>query len=288
MIKNVMFVAGTHGNETSGIQLIRNWQRNGCPYKYSTFELSTMLANEEAIVRNVRFVDEDLNRQFSLPKLANPELTLESQLAIDINARIGPKGESQYDLVVDIHNTTSHMGATLILPSSAPFYVSMARFVKQVLPEANILVEDEIPYEEHPYLCTLGKYGVMIEVGGQPQSVLREDVYQLTTLLAGTLVAFCESYNSNELSELAPCQAYRFIENIHFPLDSDGQRIAMIHHQLQDKDFVPLLPGQPIFKCFDGTEKVWEGNTEVYPHFINEAAYSKQHVAFATADSCLL
>ncbi len=288
MIKKVMFVAGTHGNETSGIQLVKNWQHNGCPYKCSSIELSAMLANEEAIARNVRFVDEDLNRQFSPAKLANPDITIESRLAIDINARIGPKGESQYDLVVDIHNTTSQMGATLILPSSESFYVLMARFVKKIVPEANILVEDEQPYEQHPYLCTLGKQGVMIEVGGQPQGVLREDVYQHTTLLAGAIVAFCEAYNADELTELEPCQAFRFIENILFPLDEKGERLAMIHHQLQDNDFVPLLPGQAIFKCFDGSELLWEGDKEVYPHFINEAAYSKQHVAFATAESVLL
>ncbi|NMH59203.1 aspartoacylase [Alteromonas ponticola] len=288
MIKHVMFVAGTHGNETSGIQLIRNWQRSGCPYKYSTFELSSMLANEEAISRNVRFVDEDLNRQFSLAKLADPQISLESQLAIDINAKIGPKGESKFDLVVDIHNTTSQMGGTLILPSSDAFYISMGRFVKQVLPEANILVEDEVAYEAHPYLCTLGRHGVMIEVGGQPQGLLREDVYQLTTLLAGAIVAFCDAYNEDTLTNLEPCQAFRFIRNISFPLDDNGQRLAMIHHQLQDNDFVPLLPGQPIFKCFDGSEITWEGEAEVYPHFINEAAYSKQHVAFATAESFLL
>ncbi len=288
MIKNVMFVAGTHGNETSGIQLVKNWQRDGCPYKCPSIELSAMLANEEAISRNVRFIDEDLNRQFSPTKLANPDITLESRLAIDINAKIGPKGKSQYDLVVDIHNTTSQMGATLILPSSDSFYVSLARYVKQIIPEANILVEDEKPYAAHPYLCTLGKHGVMIEVGGQPQGVLREDVYQHTTLLAGAIVAFCEAFNAGELTELEPCQAFRFIENISFPLDHDGERLAMIHHHLQDNDFVPLLPGQPIFKCFDGTEMLWEGDDEVYPHFINEAAYSKQHVAFATANLVLL
>ncbi|MCW8091617.1 aspartoacylase [Alteromonas sp. ASW11-130] len=288
MIEKVMFVAGTHGNEMSGIQLIKNWQHNGCPYKYSSFELTSMLANEEAISRHVRFVDEDLNRQFSPAKLTNPDISLESQLAIDINAKLGPKGESQYDLVVDIHNTTSNMGATLILPSSEPFYVTMARYIKQVLPEANILVEDEKPYEQHPYLCTLGKHGVMIEVGAQPQGVLREDVYQLTTLLAGSVVAFCEAFNTNKLTHLEPCLAFRFVENILFPLNEKGERTAMIHHQLQDADFVPLLSGQPIFKSFDGTEIVWEGEKETFPHFINEAAYSKQHIAFATAESFVL
>ena len=31
MIANITIVGGTHGNETSGIQLVRNWQKFGVP-----------------------------------------------------------------------------------------------------------------------------------------------------------------------------------------------------------------------------------------------------------------
>ncbi|TYC60067.1 aspartoacylase, partial [Rhodobacterales bacterium] len=55
-------------------------------------------------------------------------------------------------------------------------------------------------------------------------------------------------------------------------------------HSLQDQDFIPLLPGSPMFRGFDGGDYVWNGDKETYPHFINEAAYHKLDVAFSTSD----
>ena len=89
---------------------------------------------------------------------------------------------------------------------------------------------------------------------------------------------------SPELANLTACEAFRLGHEVKFPLDEKGKRKAMIHHSLQDQDFTPLLPGAPIFRGFDGTDFVWEEDKETYPHFINEAAYHKLDVAFATAE----
>ncbi|QJR80015.1 aspartoacylase [Alteromonas pelagimontana] len=283
MINSVAIVGGTHGNETSGIQLVRNWMQNGIPSAFSSLNIRCFFANHAAMQANVRFLDEDLNRQFLPERLNSDSDAKEAILAKKINQELGPKGESNTDLVIDIHNTTSHMGATLIILATDDFHIQMARYVKQHMPEANILVEDEKPVPEHPYLCTIGRRGVMVEVGAQPQGVLREDVYQLTQTLTETLLAFCQAYNDGKTQNLPECEAFRLGVNIDFPMNEDGERKAMIHHQLQDADFVPLLPGQPIFRCFDGTDITWQGEDVTYPHFINEAAYHKLHVAFATA-----
>ncbi len=283
MIQSVAIVGGTHGNETSGIQLLRNWQKWGIPAQYGELSVACMLANDAAIQANVRFMDEDLNRQFTPARLSNESAAKEAVLARQLNQQLGPKGQSKTDLVIDIHNTTSAMGATLIILSADEFHVQMARYVKQHMPEANILLEDEKPVSEHGYLCTTGKRGVMIEVGGQPQGVLKEEVYQLTEALAHVLLGFCLAYNKGETATLPECEVYRLGHEVSFPLEDNGQRSAMIHHKLQDADFAPLLAGQPVFKCFDGSEIVWEGESPTYPHFINEAAYARLHVAFATA-----
>ena len=290
MFNSIALVGGTHGNETSGIQLIRNWQQFGLPSRFNKLNVSLSIANEAAIAANVRFVDEDLNRQFTFERLSDNNSAKEAELAKALNQKLGPKGDSNTDFVIDIHNTTSEMGATLIILEADEFHVQLARYVKQQMPEANILVEDEKPYLEHGYLCTTGKKGVMIEVGGQPQSVLREDVYLLTQTMAEAILDFCAAYNKGQISTdaLPACEAFRLGDNVSFPLDANGKRTAMIHHSLQDNDFKPLIPGAPVFRTFDGKDILWENEAETYPHFINEAAYFKLDVAFATAERIML
>lgn len=283
MLNSIALIAGTHGNETSGIALLRQWQQHGVPDRFASLNPILQLANVPAMQANVRFVEEDLNRLFTPAALAAPPQSSEGHLAARLNQQLGPKGDSQTDLVIDIHNTTSAMGATLILLSADEFSVGLARYVKHHMPEANILLEDEVAYAEHPYLCTTGNRGLMIEVGGQPQGVLREDVYQLTVLLTETVLDYCLAVNTNSVPELPACDVYRLGHNVSFPLDENQQRLAMIHHSLQDADFQPLLPGAPVFKYFDGSETEWHGDEVTYPHFINEAAYARSHVAFATA-----
>lgn len=282
MIQSVALVGGTHGNETSGIQLVRNWLKGDIPDTYGSLDIRCYLANQAAIDANVRFVEADLNRQFSFENLMADSTSREAALAKTLNDKLGPKGNALTDLVVDIHNTTSNMGATLIILEADDFNIKLARYVKKVMPEANILLEDEKPVADHAYLCTTGKRGVMIEVGAQPQGVLREDVYQLTLTMTEAVLAFCDAYNQGELGELPECEAFRLGHNVSFPLDENGERTAMIHHHLQDADFVPLVAGQPVFRDFKGNDVLWDGDT-TYPHFINEAAYHKLDVAFATA-----
>ena len=288
MINSIAVVGGTHGNEMSGIQLIQNWESQGTPERFSNLDITLYKANPAAIAANERFIEEDLNRQFILSNLSAETSSQEHELAKAINEQLGPKGNSSTDLVIDIHNTTSAMGATLIILAVDEFHTQLARYVKHHMPEANILVEDEKPYLDHGYLCTTGKRGVMIEVGSQPQGVLREDVYLLTQTMAEVLLDFCMAYNANELGEYSECEAFRLGENVSFPLNDAGERTAMIHHGLQDADFAPLLPGMPMFRTFDGKDINWQGDKETYPHFINEAAYHKLDVAFATADRVML
>ena len=290
MFNSIALVGGTHGNETSGIQLIKNWQKHGIPEQFQALNISLHIANQAALNANVRFVEEDLNRQFTLDGLASSNSSKEATLAKTINAELGPKGASNTDFVIDIHNTTSEMGATLIILEADEFHVQLARYVKKHMPEANILVEDEKPFLEHGYLCTTGKRGVMIEVGGQPQGVLREDVYLLTQTMAEVILAFCLANNQNtiEAATLPPCEAFRLGENISFPLDENGQSTAMIHHALQDADFEPLVPGMPMFRTFDGHDIAWQGERETDPHFINDAADFKLDVAFVTAENITL
>ncbi len=121
-IKQVAVVGGTHGNEFSGIYLLKKWQKQPNLIARSSFETETVFANPKAFGENKRYIDCDLNRQFTAKKLANNELAnYEQSRAKAINAQLGPKGNARTDFIIDLHNTTSNMGPTLILVQSDDF-----------------------------------------------------------------------------------------------------------------------------------------------------------------------
>lgn len=287
-IKHVSIVGGTHGNEFSGIYLLKKWQTLPTLIKRSTFETQTMLANPNAFRDNKRYIDNDLNRQFTLADLANPTLgNYEQSRAKAINLQLGPKGMAKTDLIIDLHNTTSNMGSTLILMKSDRFNTQLAAYVQQKMESAIILFEDaffENDNIEHPFLCSISKQGVIIEVGPQPQSVLRQDVLESMEEMTGHILDFVDLFNKNEVPDLpASIVAFRYIETLKLPVNNDGERGGMVHKNVQDSDFNPLKNGDPIFSLFDGGEICWNGDDDVYPHFINEAAYYDNNLAMSLA-----
>lgn len=60
------------------------------------------------------------------------ELPYEVRRAQEINKMFGPKGSADaYDVIFDLHNTTSNMGSTLILESSTDhFNLQMVHYIK--------------------------------------------------------------------------------------------------------------------------------------------------------------
>ncbi len=74
-------------------------------------------------------VDKDFSNH-SAPDVEG--LPYEVQRAKEINRLFGPKGSSEaYDVIFDLHNTTSNMGSTLILESSTDlFNLQMVHYIK--------------------------------------------------------------------------------------------------------------------------------------------------------------
>ncbi|WP_407333447.1 aspartoacylase [Enterovibrio sp. 27052020O] len=279
----VAIVGGTHGNEFSGIYLLKKWQASPALIHRDSFETETLFANPNAYRDNKRYLDCDLNRQFIPADLANPELSnYEQSRAKVINAQLGPKGNARTDLVIDLHNTTSNMGPTLILLKCDAFNTQLAAYVASKMDNAVILFEDQCTIEEHYFLCSIAEQGIIIEVGPQPQSVIRQDVLEWMDNMTTHILDFVELFNTDTVPELpATVSAYRYEETLKLPEDENGERIGMVHKNVQDADFTPLHNGDPIFTLFDGSEVHWEGDYEAYPHFINEAAYYDNNLAMS-------
>ncbi|CAG9295400.1 aspartoacylase [Celerinatantimonas diazotrophica] len=286
-INSVAILGGTHGNEFSGIYLLKKWHKHSEQISRPTLNVETLLANPKAFAANKRYLDADLNRQFRTDLLADPTLgNYEQSRAKALSLYLGSKEQPKFDFVLDLHNTTSNMGPCLLLVQQHPMYNLMAGYVKLKMPQVNISRdEDHKSKDEHHLLATMGKFGVIVEVGPQPQGCLRHDVLAWMEELTGHILDFLELYNNDQLPELPKSvEAYRFIEEVKIPLDENGERAGMVHQALEGNDFKPLKKGDPMYITFDDEVIPYQGEQTVYPNFINEAAYYDNNLAMSLSE----
>jgi len=290
-IKQLAIVCGTHGNEITGVYLMKKWQKNSQLITRDTFQTKLVQGNPKAYEVNRRYVDQDLNRQFSKASLANESLSGYEELRAKVlNQIIGPKSDPKTDFVIDLHTTTSNMGPTLLMPQRGRFYNFLAAYVKQQMPDVTVFCDEDHKHnDEHHMVCTMGKYGVVVEVGPVPQSVLRHDVFEQSEALTQVILDFVDLYNQDKLPELpASIEAFRFLKSLKLPLNEAGERIGMVHKNVQDKDFKQLNPGDPLFITFDGDVIPYDGDTTVYTAFVNEAAYYDNNLATSLMEKITL
>ncbi len=120
VVNTILITAGTHGNELSGIEYVKNLQankqlRDQLLSQAHGIDIELAIVNKLAVEKRTRYVEEDLNRQFSKEKLsALAGDNLEHQLAIEFNLAFGTKYQPSRDLDSDIHNTKTNMGPRVI------------------------------------------------------------------------------------------------------------------------------------------------------------------------------
>ena len=282
-IKNVAITGGTHGNELTGVHLVKHWSKSPEEVSRGSFETELHLANPKANAEVRRYIDQDLNRQFKLKDLNNPNLQgYEQQQAKSLNALLGPKEDPRVDFILDLHTTTANMGMSLIINTDDPLVVGMAFYIKQKMPQATLFFNPSDRINDN-FLTSLGRLnGFLIEVGPIAQGLLHYQVYKDTHTAVMHALDYLEQWNTGQVIDL-PTQmdGYQFIEKIALPEDSEGEITAMIHPNLQNKDYQAIKPGDPLFMTLGGDTIVYEGNSTVYGAFINEAAYYDQHVGLS-------
>ncbi|KAL3936355.1 MAG: hypothetical protein SGBAC_008318 [Bacillariaceae sp.] len=165
---------------------------------------TTLVANTEAHIQNKRFVDTDLNRQFTYEALQQQSSTsVEAQRAKEINQLLGPKNfdddgdsssseqeqqqqqqKADSDVIIDLHTTTTNMGITLIVGEGNKVMTQCAAYIRAKLnivdSEVNILMHTHKRQKDRPHLSSIAKCPLSIEVGPVPQGVLRHDMVEKT------------------------------------------------------------------------------------------------------------
>uniref|UniRef100_A0A8C8SAA7 N-acyl-aromatic-L-amino acid amidohydrolase n=1 Tax=Pelusios castaneus TaxID=367368 RepID=A0A8C8SAA7_9SAUR len=285
-LSRVAVSGGTHGNEMSGIYLAKHWLRDPRELQRSSFTITPFLSNLRAIEKCVRYVGQDLNRSFTTEFLSSVKAEnepYELNLAREINQTYGPKGSAQaFDFMFDLHNTTANMGTCLIVDSEENLLsMHMCHYIQthyRLSPCPIYLYKSP---DEEPYtIYSVAKAGLALELGPQAQGVVRADLFAQMRALIACGLDFIELFNKGTVFPAFEIEVYKFTGIVDYPRYPDGEISAMVHPKLQDKDFHPLNPGDPIFQTFSGEEVLYEGNVTIYPAFINEAAYYEKQIAF--------
>ena len=188
-VRTVAVVGGTHGNEYTGVFCVKALEQQLAKKNENyPFQISTLIGNPEAYKANRRFVDEDLNRQFSgaamvAAKAALPAtLSVEQRRAREIDDLLGPKfgrdGDANkpptMDFIIDLHTTTANMHTSLIVGQGDPLTTQAAAYVMHKCREKNlnvcILMHTHASQEARPNLASIAPHSFSIEVG--PVSVI--------------------------------------------------------------------------------------------------------------------
>uniref|UniRef100_A0A8C6VIZ9 Aspartoacylase n=1 Tax=Naja naja TaxID=35670 RepID=A0A8C6VIZ9_NAJNA len=287
-VRKIAIFGGTHGNELSGVFLVKSWQENGAEIERLGLEVRPFLANPRAVEKCCRYIDCDLNRVFDSENLGKElanNVPYEVQRAQEINSLFGPKGQpGAYDLIFDLHNTTANMGGTLILESSSNcFAIQMCHYIQHaVSPDRCPVLLLEHPNLKYATTRSVAKHPIGVEVGPQPQGVLRADILDKMRTIVRHGLDFVAKFNAGQ--EFPPCtiETYKLLEKVDYPRNAKNEIMAVIHPNLQDQDWQPLNPGDPIFLTLEGKAIAYDGEVTVYPTFVNEAAYYEKQQAFVT------
>jgi aspartoacylase len=287
-INQVAIFGGSHGNELTGVFLVKKFQQQPNLITRQSFQTSALLGNIKAIAEGRRYIEKDLNRCFYGQNHQDDKIvTYEELRAKEIQEILFPHNQPGVDAIIDLHTTTANMGLSVILGNLHPFLLQLAAYLSSINPLVKVYYHPQPKYSG--YLRSLCDLGIVIEVGAVAQNILDADLFLHTEQLIYAILDYFELYNQHKLSNhVSSFTLYKFLGTIDYPRNDSGDIQAMIHPQLKFRDFEPLQPGKPIFLTFDGKEIFYTGEDTVYPVFINEAAYYEKGIAMHISQKQLI
>ncbi|MBT9317924.1 aspartoacylase [Leptothoe spongobia] len=286
-IKRVLLVGGTHGNELIGIHLVRKFEHRPTLVARSSFETLTLLGNPRAIEKGSRYIDKDLNRCFDFQAIQQKQQghLYEIQRAREISQKFGSGGQLPVDLIVDQHSTTANAGIMLILDSLDTFTLKLVAYLNAINPDIKIYSSAKSG-RKRDSLRSITNYRICIEVGPLAHGTLQSELFQQTEALVYGTLDYVERYNNGSTISLEKqsLTLYNYIGMVDYPRNQIGDIQATIHPQRQYQDYKAMNPGDPMFLTFDGGTITYQGDTTVYPIFINEAAYYEKGIAMVLTE----
>ncbi|KAJ8383144.1 hypothetical protein SKAU_G00039220 [Synaphobranchus kaupii] len=283
-VSRVAVCGGTHGNELSGVYLVRELQKKR--EEADNVSVMTVMSNPRAVQQCRRYTETDLNRCFTTATLSAPvtdKTPYEIVRSLELNSLLGPKGTDRaMDLICDLHNTTANMGLCFISDSDCDWIcLHIYRHLQREMPSVPVrYISYDTPISEAFSLESLSKHGFAMEIGPQPHGVVRADIFNAMKEGVRLMLDWIQKFNSGVQFDGGEVEVYTMGKGIDYPRDPETHLItATIHPQLQDHDFRLLHPGDPVFLTFSGKTETYKGPEPLYPFFVNECAYYEKGIA---------
>ena len=213
LCQRVAIVGGTHGNELTGVYLVKKFERYPQLLQRESFECVTLLANPQAVAANRRYIDRDLNRSFDNEELAKTaSASYEAQRAQEIVREL-----ANVDLIIDLHSSTAQMGLTILPSSRHPFNLRLAAYLSTLHPDVRICYGLRCNSAD-PMLRSLSPLGCTIEVGAIAQGILDADLLSKTEMLVAAILDYVDAVNQGQpLPVPATITGYQTIESVDYP-----------------------------------------------------------------------
>lgn len=243
-VKNIVIVGATHGNELHGIYIVNETnspeRKNTIATDFPTLSVSGMIGNIAAVAAigtgaGRRYCDVDLNRCFTLADLANMDsCTVEELRAKQLNALLGPKSSDtpKTDLILDIHSTTSNTGILLLCHPQDLFALQLVTHLQQKHPEISVSLW---PDSEVPFLPSVARSGITVEIGPIAHSTTNSALYQETKIILNEALQYTNAHNENIVQipradrtlfqKSVKLQTFTRFASIGFPRDNTGTNV---------------------------------------------------------------
>ena len=280
----VLVVAGTHGNEINGPWLLDQWRQHPNFVDSKGLDVQLAIGNPAAFAQGRRYLDRDLNRSFhpdlhKTASVSDAESDREMVQALELLKQFGPEGQTPCDLVVDLHSTTSAMGNCLVVYGRRPVDLALAALVQHRL-GLPVYLHEADPSQQG-FLAERWPCGLVIEVGPVPQNVRRSDIVLQTRLALEALLESIQSVRDGIARYPDQVVIHRHLGSLDVPRRSSGDPDALVHPNLQCRDWQALKVGDPLFINAESKTDVFEGEDGLVPVFINEAAYAEKAIALS-------
>ncbi|KAM4713823.1 N-acyl-aromatic-L-amino acid amidohydrolase (carboxylate-forming) B-like isoform 2-T2 [Anableps anableps] len=290
-LSRVAVCGGTHGNELSGVYLVREMLKTQKgKVDREPASVLMVLSNPRAMQQCRRYSDTDLNRCFTHATLNGPiseGAPYEIFRSRELNAMLGPKGSrAAVDLICDLHNTTANMGLCFIAYSDCDWIcLHIFKYLQKQMSDTPMrFIHFDVSNKESYSLDSIGKHGFAMEIGPQPHGCVKSNIYTAMKEGVEHMLNWVGCFNSGCVFEGGLVEVFTMVKNIDYPRDGETRNItATIHPHLQDRDFCLLQPGDPLFQTFSGETLTYKGNEPLYPFFINECAYYEKGIALSLA-----
>lgn len=261
---NILLFGGTHGNEWTGIYLLKD-KEIGSQIPSQNLVLSNPMAFEQS----KRFVDYDLNRSFTKELLNSDSNKYEIERAKEISKLIN---ETESPVIIDMHTTTSNMGKTILFSNTNRKQLAYLSAIQKIHPDLKLIYAKD---PTNKYLISQSDISFTIEVGPIANNNLNALVYDQTKEIVLNLIEIIK--NDQECTD--SFDVFEFHDLFKYEYQNE-QLNSMVHPEFQGCDFQALTKGQVILRRFDGSDIYFNEEGVYYPIFINESAYYSYSYAF--------